>query len=194
MLPIPESIDELDKLPMRRKGDWEGAGWLMAALVLLARLAPVISAAACLGAYAGGLPRWTVYALGAVVLPSSFANKGADLFMRKFSTYWWGVLWYGTQANPRIIEKFVMEHEALHHWQSQNIGLFKLKYICPWPYWRRHMEAAAYGLDVAQGRRSLESAAASMRHPLYFMFLTRRRSIDLVNAYKALWSSKIERS
>lgn len=44
LLPLPASYTELRELPVRRKGEWKGAGWLMAVLVWLGYCGPLVLA------------------------------------------------------------------------------------------------------------------------------------------------------
>ena len=183
LLPLPASYAELRELPMRRKGEWHGAGWLMAVLVWLGYCGP-LALAFVLSFWH---PAWAVLAL---------ANIGtvyiARVFMLEYHTVRFGVTWASSDTKDLDqVQRNSGPHESVHDWHQQHVQFYELKYICPHPHWRRHFEAAAYALDVVNRRRTLDEAVNSFRGWIYFQFMGEAEARALINRYVLKWSAHV---
>lgn len=182
--PLPEHIDELRELPVRRKGDWQGAGWLMAALVWLGYAGPALIAIILSFTLH---PAWALLALANV--PSFYV---ARVFMTRYHTVWFGTTYASSDSDDldRVARRSG-PHEGVHDWHQRHVPWYKTKYTFPVPVWRRHAEAAAYGLDVAQGRRTLENAAEAFCGFIYFQFMNPQRAALLISKYAQRWNREV---
>jgi len=185
--PKPE---ELKTLPIRRKGDWEGKGYLMAALVIGLKIAPAFAAGLTFFIYSKGASNAWVIASTAFIFITSFGHPIAKKFMADYSTYWFGTIYHGTASNPLKVKENIAEHEAVHHWQAKHENFFAFKYIFPWPKWRRHYEAQAYALDVVRGRRTIPNAVSAMSHQIYLMTSKDKNHVAIL-AYIEAWKRVI---
>jgi hypothetical protein len=187
--PMPHR-DDLEVLPIRAKGDWEGMGYLLAAVVWSARLsAPVLGLLTVIFVL-NGAPKWfTLFVMVPAIFVGGALFGAAKIFMENFSTYWFGTIYHGTKTTRERTRTTTAEHEAVHHWQRVNIESWGVKYLSPWPTWRRHAEAQAYALDVVAGRRSIPNAVMSMSSLLYFMW-SKKKNHALLLSYVDAWNGQ----
>lgn len=183
--PLPEHIDELRDLPVRRKGEWKGAGWLMAVLVWLGYVGPIVLAAILALVYG---PGWLW--LGLLNIATWYV---ARTFMLEYHTVWFGTTWASsdTQDLDRVARRSG-PHEGVHDWHQRHVPWYKAKYTFPLPIWRRQAEAAAYALDVVQDRRTLAEAAEEFCGWIYFQFMSREKAAELIAAYASRWNREVK--
>lgn len=180
LLPLPASYNELRTLPVRRKGDWQGWGWLMAALVWLGYIGP-----AALGIALGG---WWLL----LVVLNGLTLYTARVFMTEFHTVWFGTTWASSDTTDLDrVQRNSGPHESVHDWHQQHVRFYEAKYTCPVPIWRRHFEAAAYALDVVNRRRTLDEAVESFRSWIYFQFISEADARALITRYVDKWSTTV---
>jgi hypothetical protein len=92
----------------------------------------------------------------------------------------------GLTIKPYILSKkgnyqYVIPHETVHIRQQEQYGMlgFLIRYYFS-ANWRVRFEAAAYAVDVRDGVRSPENAAASIASGLYFWPCTQEQAAAVI--------------
>ena len=98
---------------------------------------------------------------------------------------WWAPM-AGLTIKPYILSKkgdyqYIIPHETVHIRQQEQYGMigFFFRYYFS-AHWRVRLEAAAYAVDVRNGIRSLENAAASIASALYFWPCTQEKAAAVI--------------
>jgi len=135
-------------------------------------------------------PNWsgvTARVIGAVVAVGAWLRvRAATRFLDEYYTVISGTLY--TPRGSRRVPESLMLHEGVHDWQQRTRSLHSVRYTLSRRY-RRHAEAQAYGLEVALGMRSMQSAARSMSDPIYAMGLSHAKAESWIAVYVGRWEN-----